>query len=72
MRRIFFKAAVLALILSISATPAFAYLDPNTGGMLFQFLAVFFSFLSAFVLFFSRHIRLMFARLRRRIREAKV
>jgi hypothetical protein len=45
------------------------YIDPNTGGMLFQLLAVIFAALSGFVLFFSGRIRMFFAKLRRRIRE---
>ena len=46
------------------------YIDPNTGGMLFQVLAVVFAALSGFVLFFSGKIRMFFAKLRRRAREA--
>lgn len=46
------------------------YIDPNTGGMLFQILAIAFAALSGFVLFFSGKIRMFFAKLRRRAREA--
>jgi hypothetical protein len=46
------------------------YIDPNTGGMLFQILAVAFAALSGLVLFFSGKIRMFFAKLRRRAREA--
>jgi len=46
------------------------YIDPNTGGMLFQILAVIFAALSGLVLFFSGKIRMFFAKLRRRAREA--
>ena len=46
------------------------YIDPNTGGMLFQILAVAFAALSGLVLFFSGKIRMFFTRLRRRVREA--
>ena len=45
------------------------YIDPNTGGMLFQVLAAGFAALSGFVLIFSRQIRRFWARLRRRLRE---
>jgi hypothetical protein len=45
------------------------YIDPNTGGMLFQILAVLFGVFSAVILFFSGRIRTAFAKLRRRIRE---
>ena len=72
MKRILFSAVVLAFIAASATTPAYAYLDPNTGGMLFQFLAVIFSFLSAVIFFFSRHIRLLFAQVRRRVRELRV
>jgi hypothetical protein len=41
------------------------YIDPNTGGMLFQILAVMFGTFSAIILFFSGRIRMFFARLRR-------
>ena len=46
-----------------------AYIDPNTGGMLFQVLAAAFAALSGFVLIFSRQIRSAFARLKRYLRE---
>ncbi len=45
------------------------YIDPNTGGMLFQVLAALFAVLSGVILFFSGKIRMYFAQLRRRIRE---
>jgi hypothetical protein len=44
------------------------YIDPNTGGMLFQLLAVFLAVFSGILFFFSRQIRSGFARLRRKIR----
>ena len=45
------------------------YIDPNTGGMLFQILAVLFGVFSAMLLFFSGRIRIAFAKLRRKMRE---
>lgn len=45
------------------------YIDPNTGGMLFQVLAVAFGLVSGFVLLFSGRIRMFWARFRRSIRE---
>jgi hypothetical protein len=42
------------------------YIDPNTGGMLFQVLAGAFAVLSGTLFFFSRQIRQGIARLRRR------
>jgi hypothetical protein len=58
-------AGVLSLV---AARPALAYIDPNTGGMLFQILAVAFASLSAVLLIFSRQVRMLFARMRRAVR----
>jgi|APFre7841882630_1041343.scaffolds.fasta_scaffold61591_2 hypothetical protein len=48
------------------------YIDPNTGGMLFQILLAVFGVISAVVLIFSGRIRQIFARLRRKIRERRL
>ena len=48
-----------------------AYIDPNTGGMLFQVLAAALAALSALALIFSRHIRVFLARLRRSLRDLR-
>lgn len=55
----------------VAAVPqsALAYIDPNTGGLLFQALGVIFASLSAIVLIFSRQIRMFFARVRRGLRD---
>ena len=45
------------------------YIDPNTGGVLFQALAAAFAVISGVLLVFSGRIRGMFARLRRRLRK---
>jgi hypothetical protein len=45
------------------------YIDPNTGGMLFQILVVLLGILSGVILFFSGRIRKAFAKLRRKMRE---
>ena len=47
------------------------YIDPNTGGMLFQVLAVAFAAVSGFVLIFSRRIRTGFAQMKRYLRERR-
>ena len=47
------------------------YIDPNTGGMLFQVLAVFLAVFSGILFFFSRQIKTGLARLRRSIRKEK-
>ena len=46
------------------------YIDPNTGGLLFQILAASFALLSGLALAFSRQIRLAFAKFRRFLRES--
>lgn len=45
------------------------YIDPNTGGMLFQVLAVLFGVFSGFVLLFSSKIRMFFGRMNRMRRD---
>jgi LPXTG-motif cell wall-anchored protein len=45
------------------------YIDPNTGGMLFQALAGMLAVVSGALFFFSRQIRSGIARLRRRFRK---
>jgi len=47
------------------------YIDPNTGGMLFQVLAAIFVAGSGALLFFSRNIREGIAKLRRKMRKEK-
>jgi hypothetical protein len=45
------------------------YIDPNTGGMLFQILAVLFGVFSGIVLIFSSKIKMGIAKLRRSMRK---
>ncbi len=47
------------------------YIDPNTGGMLFQVLAGLFAVVSGVLFVFSRQIRQGIAKLRRRRRDAE-
>jgi hypothetical protein len=47
------------------------YIDPNTGGMLFQALAAIFVVASSVLLVFSGKIRQGMASLRRRLRKDK-
>lgn len=42
------------------------YIDPSTGGLLFQVLAIAFTAISGFVLIFSNRIKMFFKRLRRK------
>jgi len=41
------------------------YIDPSTGGLLFQVLAIAFTAISGVVLLFSNRIKMFFKRLRR-------
>ena len=45
------------------------YIDPSTGGMLFQVLAVLFGVISGSVLLFSSRIKMFFAKMRRNASE---
>jgi hypothetical protein len=45
------------------------YIDPNTGGILFQTLAVLFGIFSGVVLLFSSKIKMGIAKLRRAMRK---
>ena len=45
------------------------YIDPNTGGILFQTLAVLFGVFSGIVLLFSSKIKMGIAKLRRAMRK---
>ena len=47
------------------------YIDPNTGGMLFQVLATLLALFSGAALLFSGKIRAAYARLRRSLRGGK-
>jgi hypothetical protein len=47
------------------------YIDPSTGGMLFQILAVAFGLFSGLILFFSSKIKMAYRRLLRNLREGK-
>jgi len=46
-----------------------AYIDPNSGGLLFQLLAAAFVLLSGLFFFFSSQVKMMLARLRRFVKE---
>lgn len=64
------KVALLVLLFSFAGVqPVMAYIDPNTGGMLFQILATAFAVLSGVILVFARQIRMAISRARRFVRE---
>lgn len=66
---------MISIMLTILAAAGLAapkaYIDPNTGGMLFQVLAVILAALSGILFFFSRQIKSAWARLRRALRKEK-
>lgn len=45
------------------------YIDPSTGGMLFQVLAIAFTAVSGFVLIFANRIKMFFSKARRKSNE---
>ena len=45
------------------------YIDPSTGGLLFQILAVAFTAISGVILLFSNRIKMFFTKLRRKDEE---
>jgi hypothetical protein len=47
------------------------YIDPNSGGMLFQILLVMFGMISGAVLIFSSRIKMGISKIRRAIREKR-
>lgn len=67
-------SAVLLMVLIVGfmiPMPAnAAYIDPNTGGMLFSLLAVIFGALSAMILLLSGKIKMFFSRTKRRLRDS--
>ena len=65
-----FQLTHLLSSLIIAPQAPTAYIDPNTGGMLFQLLAVMFALFSGILFFFSRQIKTAFARMRRSLRKS--
>lgn len=49
-----------------------AYIDPNTGGMLFQILAVLFGVISGALLLFSGKIKGFYYRVKRRVQGEEI
>jgi len=64
----FIPLLILFDVNAVHAAPP-AYIDPNTGGMLFQMLAVVFTLLSGLIFFFSSRIKMALARMKRYLRE---
>ncbi len=57
------------LFAAVAPLSNLAYIDPSSGGMLFQVLAVMFGLFSGFIFFFSRQIKSGFARFKRYIHD---
>ena len=71
--RLLLHTFLLSLGWLIFAIPASAaYIDPNTGGMLFQVLAVLFGVISGVILIFSSRIKMLVFRIVRFIRGSNV
>ena len=62
---------LLRMIFTTELAAPSLYIDPNTGGMLFQLLAVFLALFSGILFFFSRQIRAAFARLKRLLQRGQ-
>jgi len=63
--------AVFVLMLSFLPAEAHAYIDPNTGGYVFQWLFPIFSAIAAFFMFFRTAAKNMFNRIFRKNRTDK-
>lgn len=64
--------SLVAVICLVGARPVqAAYIDPNTGGMLFQVLAALFGVISGVIFLFSSRIRMGLYRIMRQIRQSK-
>ena len=61
---------ILVCLVNVQTVYA-SYIDPNTGGMLFQVLAVIFGVLSGIILIFSSRIKMLVFRLLRLMNSSK-
>jgi len=73
MKNLFVKAITIVFLMSLAAygTAQAAYIDPNTGGLLFQVLAVLIGVISGFLLLFSSQVKKAFYRIKRSLRGEK-
>lgn len=69
MKQIIMTSFDISSVLSEYAKNTLPYIDPSTGGLLYQALAAIFGLFSALFLIFSRQIRMAFARSRRFVRD---
>lgn len=68
--KVVFVVLILSLV-TVRSVWAGPYIDPNTGGMLFQMLAVAFGLASGLILLFSSRIKMLLARILRSFRERR-
>ena len=61
----------LLFVALLAPLPAFAYIDPNTGGMIFQILAPILAMITSAWLFLKDRIKAAFYRLKRMIFPAR-
>ena len=66
-----FAVVLLTLLFGGVGSAEAAYIDPNTGGMIFQILAAGFALFSGFILMFASKIKMFFARMKRKKRDVK-
>lgn len=64
-------AIVFLMSLAVFGTAQAAYIDPNTGGALFQILAVLIGVISGMLLLFSSQVKKVFYRIKRSVRGEK-
>lgn len=73
MKIILGKAMTIVFLMSLAVfgTAQAAYIDPNTGGALFQILAVLIGVISGMLLLFSSQVKKVFYRIKRSVRGEK-
>ena len=73
MKKLVGKATAIVFLMSLAiyGTAQAAYIDPNTGGMLFQLLAVLIGVISGVLLLFSNQLKKAFYRMKRSLRGSK-
>jgi hypothetical protein len=58
------RQLVLMIYLSLFASPAFAYFDPNTGGYIFQLLAPLLAMAMSAWMFFAKQVKVIWYSIR--------
>jgi hypothetical protein len=73
MKKLIGKATAIVFLMSLAVygTAQAAYIDPNTGGILFQILAVMIGVISGFLLLFSSQVKKAFYKIKRSLRGEK-